>query len=174
MPCIDKLLDEAKISLNQIDAFSCVTGPGSFTGIRVGITTIRAFAYVTEKPCIPISYFDVLRQTSNNSENVICLIDAGNNMKYLAVFDYNGNILLEPKYVDLNTLKLFINEVEEPYTIFSDTELNGYKVILRPMDGSDLIKTFEYARKDKTREINYKKLIPLYVAKSQAERDKGL
>lgn len=174
LPCIDRLFEKADITIKDIDAFSCVSGPGSFTGIRVGITTIRAFAYAYDKPCIDINYFDILARNADSSAEVtVLLADGGNKMKYMTVRDNFGATLLPAQYVDEVTLKKFLSEIEEPFCIVSDCVLDGYKVILRSEDGADFIKAAK-AKIKGGKEITYNELNPLYIAKSQAERDKGL
>ena len=61
MSHIDKVLQDCKLSLQDFDAFAIVSGPGSFTGIRVGMATIKAFAYAYNKPIISTDIFDILR-----------------------------------------------------------------------------------------------------------------
>ncbi len=174
LPCIDRLFDKAGITLDQTDAFSCVSGPGSFTGIRVGITTVRAFAYACNKKCLEMDYFDILIQNADcNVESAVLIVDSGNGMKYISVRDGNNNVLLAPQYVDIDTVKKFLSEIEEPFCIISDAVLEGYDVILRPEDGSDFLKAAEL-KAAQAKLIDYKDIIPLYIAKSQAERDKGL
>lgn len=172
LPCIDKMLDSSDLSLDEIDVFACVSGPGSFTGIRVGITTVRAFAYACNKPCVTMDYFDVLKQNSD-AETVIIIVDAGNKMKYFTVRDKDNNSLLEPKYTDEETLRKFLSEIDEPYNIVSDVEIDGYNVLSRPEDGSDLLKAANLFLKPENYK-NYSLVTPMYIAKSQAERDKGL
>ena len=53
LPLLDSVLKEANLMLKDIDLFVCVQGPGSFTGLRIGIATIKALAKVTQKPIYP-------------------------------------------------------------------------------------------------------------------------
>lgn len=58
---IDKFLSDNNVKLEDIDAFGVVTGPGSFTGIRVGIATVKAFANALNKPVIALNLFDIVK-----------------------------------------------------------------------------------------------------------------
>lgn len=63
---IDKVLQDNKLNLQDFDAFAIVSGPGSFTGIRVGMATIKAFAYAFNKPIICVSIFEILSEEVKN------------------------------------------------------------------------------------------------------------
>jgi len=60
MPMILETMARAKLEMTSIDEYACVVGPGTFTGLRVGLSTVRALAQVAGKPAIPISTFDAL------------------------------------------------------------------------------------------------------------------
>lgn len=72
---------------------------GSFTGIRIGLSTIKAFCYVKSKPCISVSSLEALAYTVNDDDCYICsMIDAKHSNIYYSIFDKkNGNLA---KYVD--------------------------------------------------------------------------
>src|SRR5688572_19647458 len=57
---IDKLLDSAELKFNQVDAFVIALGPGSFTSLRVGLSTVKAFAMATNKPVVGVVSLDVI------------------------------------------------------------------------------------------------------------------
>ena len=57
---IDKFLKDNNVELSEIDAFGVVVGPGSFTGIRVGIATVKAFAYALNKPVVALNRFEIV------------------------------------------------------------------------------------------------------------------
>ena len=63
---IEKILFDAKLTLSDIDVFACITGPGSFTGIRIGAATIKAFNKVCDKKTIAVTNFEVLSKFIKN------------------------------------------------------------------------------------------------------------
>lgn len=74
---ISQVCDEAGISLNEIDVFASGVGPGTFTGIRIGLTTIKTLAWTLKKPIITVSAFDIFSLTApSNHPNTVVLIDA--------------------------------------------------------------------------------------------------
>lgn len=88
LPLIDNTFKEANITINDIDYLACTTGPGSFTGIRIGLSTIKAFAKVINKPIFAISSMDVLAYTHNEDTSNFCIsvIDAKNSRIYYSVY----------------------------------------------------------------------------------------
>lgn len=87
LPLVDKTLKEANISLNDIDHLACSIGPGSFTGIRIGLATVKAFAKVISKPIFAVSSLDILAYTNNDdSDYVISIMDAKNSRIYYCLY----------------------------------------------------------------------------------------
>ncbi len=58
LPSLNDLLNKAELTLDDIDYFGAVVGPGSFTGVRVGVSTVNAFGYATKKPVIGVTAFE--------------------------------------------------------------------------------------------------------------------
>ena len=88
MPLIDKLLKTTNYSLKDINYLACDVGPGSFTGIRIGIATIKAISEVHNIPIVPISSLQALSYNANISDGLICsMIDARNENIYYCIFD---------------------------------------------------------------------------------------
>lgn len=91
MPLIKHIFDETKLSINDIDLFACDKGPGSFTGIRIGVATIKAFADTTNKPCVGISSLMGLTYNIKYEGYICSLIDAKNNNVYYSLFKHENN-----------------------------------------------------------------------------------
>lgn len=88
MPLIERIFNEANLSIEDIDLFCCDKGPGSFTGIRIGIATIKAFIDVREKNGIGVSSLEALAYNVKE-EGIICsLIDAKNDNVYAGLFEH--------------------------------------------------------------------------------------
>ncbi|QWR77594.1 tRNA (adenosine(37)-N6)-threonylcarbamoyltransferase complex dimerization subunit type 1 TsaB [Candidatus Magnetomonas plexicatena] len=87
MPAIDYILKESDTTLSAIDAYVAVTGPGSFTGLRVGINTVKGFALVSGKPIISVSSFEGLALNFPFAKCPVCiLLDARKDDIYVAVY----------------------------------------------------------------------------------------
>ncbi len=91
MPMIDSALKNAEIELSSIDYFACSVGPGSFTGIRIGVAAIKGLADATKKKCIPVSTLEALAYNlSGQSVTAVSVMDARCNQVYCAVFSVQG------------------------------------------------------------------------------------
>jgi tRNA threonylcarbamoyladenosine biosynthesis protein TsaB len=89
VPMIDKLLRKAKLSLKKIDGFCVGRGPGSFTGLRIGITTIKGLAFVINKPVVAIPSLDILAQNARpfrNRTQICTIVDAKQNKVYACLY----------------------------------------------------------------------------------------
>ncbi len=92
IPTIDRLLESAGVSLEQVDVFAIGLGPGSFTSLRVGLATIKAFAIAGAKKVIGIGSLDIIAQAHKGTAcDAICvLVDARRGQVYSCTFDRNG------------------------------------------------------------------------------------
>ena len=116
MPLIDKLLKTTNYSLKDINYLACDVGPGSFTGIRIGIATIKAISEVHNIPIAPISSLQALSYNVNISDGLICsMIDARNENIYYCIFDKNHLPIqdLKAEHIDdaLNCLSKLNNKI---------------------------------------------------------------
>lgn len=185
MPMIKKAFDETNLTLEDIDLLACSKGPGSFTGIRIGISTIKAFEDVYNKLSFGISSLEGLAYNIQNSKYVCSIINAKNNNAYAALFE-NKNDIYELK---LDYLSTDINSIIGTLKPFSNDEITFVG------DGSiefnELLKTafrnacFAQNNANKCNAVSigtaafnhYKNnlnfdnsLLPMYLKKSQAER----
>lgn len=81
------LLDRAGVSVRDIDVFAVATGPGSFTGLRVGIATMQGLAFAEAKPLIGLSGFDALARLAGSSERVATWVDAWRGEVFAALYE---------------------------------------------------------------------------------------
>ncbi len=94
MPMIESVLKSANLSVSDIDGFALSHGPGSFTGIRIGISAIKGLAQPNKKPCVGVSTLRAIAENYNDTDAVICsVMDARCNQVYNAIFKcHNGQI----------------------------------------------------------------------------------
>ncbi|MBQ8503394.1 MAG: tRNA (adenosine(37)-N6)-threonylcarbamoyltransferase complex dimerization subunit type 1 TsaB [Clostridia bacterium] len=91
MPMIDSALRNAEIDLSEIDYFACSVGPGSFTGIRIGVAAIKGLSDATKKKCIPVSTLEALAYNlSGQDVTAVSVMDARCNQVYCAIFSVEG------------------------------------------------------------------------------------
>lgn len=106
VPQIAELLGKHGVSKGDIDAFVVVSGPGSFTGLRVGLAAIKALGEILRKPIVPISLLEVVAFSSGVEGKVIAALDAGRGEVYAGSYQvsHEGAALVEETLVTRNDL----------------------------------------------------------------------
>lgn len=92
LPMIDAMLTNAQIPLTEIGAFAVNAGPGSFTGIRIGVATVKGLAMVSGAPCVPVSTLEAMAwQLEGLADAAVCAaMDARCGQVYQAFFQVSG------------------------------------------------------------------------------------
>ena len=90
VPEIAALLKKRGFTRHQLEAFAVASGPGSFTGLRVGLAAIKAFAEVLEKPIAALSLLEAVASESRTPGKILAALDAGRKEVYLAEFAGEG------------------------------------------------------------------------------------
>lgn len=90
VPQIAALLDKHGFSKTDIGAFAVVSGPGSFTGLRIGLAVIKALAEVLAKPIAAVSLLEALASAGQSQGEVIAALDAGRNEVFLGEYEVGG------------------------------------------------------------------------------------
>ena len=92
MPAIDSVLKWGDITVNDLDGCAVGIGPGSFTGIRIGVATIKSICYAVDKPIVGVSTLEAIAYNLRWSSSIICpLLDARRSETYGAIFEGNTN-----------------------------------------------------------------------------------
>ena len=160
MPKIEEIALKADFDLKKADFLCAVVGAGSFTGIRIGVSTIKAMCFAFNKPCLSITSFDTLAY-NEQGKKVLSLIDAKHNGFYACGYE-NDRVVLEPCYIDRAQVEGLLNE----YQGVSSTEVDGLSLKIVNIS-KGLVKAIE--KKAKEVSFDLESLSPLYVRKSQAE-----
>lgn len=184
MPLIDELLKRNNLSVNEIDLFACSVGPGSFTGIRIGVASIKPMAEVLNKGVASVTSLEALArniETSNSNATIVSLIDARNSQVYCGIF--NNKYELKENYIADD-----INIVIESLKKYENIILVGNGAILHKEILENNINILEFSKNNKQSaesigKMAYQKYLkndictadtinPIYLRKSQAERMK--
>ena len=159
MPTVDSVLSRANADLSSFDYFACVVGAGSFTGIRIGISTVKGFALATGKPTVPITSFEVAAYIVKE-EKCLVLLDALHGSFYAAAYE-GGNEVLAPSYLTEEEAKAWKEKGFVPVglekTLFLEEEIKT----VSPIEG--------LLRVAKEKQGQFGELLALYIRKSQAE-----
>ncbi len=119
-----ELFREAGIGPEEIGAVAASVGPGSFTGIRIGVTTARTFAQARGIPCVAVSSLEVFSQHCGAGHPVAAIFNARRGQVYGAVYDGDGTVLLAPgPYMLTDVLEAVKNR---PETVFYGDGVDAY------------------------------------------------
>lgn len=167
MPEIDALLKRAGVKISDVDVFGACIGPGSFTGLRVGLTAVKTFCYALDKPSFAVNNLR-LNSYNNNSDKVISVADAGNKVCYIAAFDGEETVV-PTKCVTLDDARALIAEHPD-FAVTTDLKLAG---VFDGTSGAGERELRLAVEKHISGLIDQKELLPLYVRKPQPERGEG-
>lgn len=189
LPIIDKTLNEANLNLDNIDLFATINGPGSFTGIRIGLATIKAFSQVKDIDIFSISSIDLIsyvafKKSNEQEKYVLSLIDAKNNRVYYGLnklYKTDDNKITIEKILDVNNelIEDVVKNISKKDILIAGNCINNFKDILSsiPSKQYDLYPTTEdlidcYLNLADTKKYMYNAydLDALYARPSQAER----
>ena len=111
---IKKFLDEKRLKLNDFDAFVVGAGPGSFTGLRVSFSIIKAFSVALKKPVISLgSFYSLAYKVKNHASQIAAFSDAGRDLIYGAVFKVKKEQIRKIKKESFFKLEEFINTFKD-------------------------------------------------------------
>ena len=164
---VKRVIDEAGFDANDVDNILVVNGPGSFTGVRIGVTIAKTYGYLINKDIIPVSSLKSLAISSNDKDIIMSVISANRNNYYVGIYDKNYNNLIDEQFVSANRLLELINEYN-PYIVSNDFYVLGKHKFSKV--NLDIEKIVDYY-KDMDK-INYHALVPNYLKLPQAMENK--
>ena len=182
MPLVEKTLNEAKLKLDDIEYLAVVVGPGSFTGIRIGVASCKAMAEIKGLKVVPVYSLDSVAANEVENGNVICsMIDARNNQVYCGIYDNKINKLEVFMADDIENVLLVLNKYDD-IVFVGDGAVLHEDMIREKMVGKKIV--FSSNNKQNAESLGiiaYKKIkngeftdpdsvVPVYLRKSQAER----
>lgn len=92
---VDKLLTETEVGLSEIDLFTAATGPGSFTGLRIGLATIKALSSTLDRPTAGVPTLEAVALSGGTSKASVALLPAGRGEVFAQLFSVSGSALVE-------------------------------------------------------------------------------
>lgn len=153
---VDGVLEEAGLVVSDIDEFAVDIGPGSFTGVRIGVSFVNALAYSNKKPVYAVPSLAALRNLAPDEKTVCVMLDARNGNGYAAVYDKLGCILEPCACIQSEIIERFSSDAVCIGDAFDkDCECDAALVIMEAL---------------RSREHSVKTAVPLYLRPSQAER----
>lgn len=184
MPMVEKTIQESGISIKDIDLFAITHGPGSFTGVRIGIASVKGMADALGKKCVAVSTLEAIAEPLKSEDVIACAVmDARCNQVYTAIFN-NGNRLCEDKAVLIDELGEELKQYDKKIVFIGDGSVLCYeklcKIIqncevaeekIRYVHGSSVGFVAEGKIKNGEESINSANLVPFYLRLPQAERE---
>lgn len=188
VPLIKVMLEELNLKIEDIDLYGVSVGPGSFTGLRIGIATMKSFAHVFDKPIVGVSTLKAMAYNLPFNEVIVPMIDARRDRVYSGIYGFDGCEFVEMNEPGILYIK-DLNDYTKDYdnlVVLGDGSIEyedsirkslGDKVKFATVGTMDCravsiaelaLKMYEDGRVD-----DYYSLAPEYLRPSQAEREKG-
>ena len=182
MPMIDELLKKVNMDISEIDLFACSEGPGSFTGLRIGIGTVKGLAYGLGKSVVGVSTLEALAHNIFFTDCVIApIMDARRNQLYNALYRYDGEKLIEvtpPRALSVEELceeisekTIFVGDGVLPYKDKISQILGDKALFASPQNVLQRAGSVAYAALYK-KPVDAEELTAVYLRKPQAERER--
>lgn len=187
MRLIDSILKEYEIDINDIDAFIISRGPGSFTGLRIGMATLKGLAFASKKPLISVSTLDALAYNSISFQGIICpIMDALRDNIYTCLYkNENNNLtpLIKEQCLNINELVTILKEQTLPIILVGDGVAKHKEFLQENIPNSFFAPNHSnFPKASSVGELGIKKINdgvienidsinPIYLRKSQAERE---
>ncbi len=188
LPMIDKALKDSECSLSDIDLIAVTNGPGSFTGLRIGVATVKGLCHGAKKPVVGISTLECMAYNLPYCEHIICpIMDARREQVYNGVYEWSGEELVqikEPRAMALEELLAEFENIDKKVVFLGDgvpvyreiiCKAMGDKALFAP-EGAQIQRASSLApiarkRFEKGEATSSYELLPVYLRKSQAERE---
>lgn len=163
LPIIDKGLNDNKLTLKDIDKIFVVNGPGSFTGIRVGVTVAKTIAWALKKDIIPLSSLELIATTNTSKKYIVPMIDARRNNVFAGIYDGELKYIKEDKLISIEELSKLNSDYE--FVSYDNIKLES---VIKP--NVDILKIINKHINDIG--INPHNLNPNYLKLTEAEENK--
>lgn len=162
-PLIDELFTSVEWNINDIERIFVVNGPGSFTGIRIGVTIAKVLAWTRNIPISTISELELLATTNHKHKYIVPCIDARREAVFAGIYDNSGSVLND-QYITIQKLNNIIDEKKDVVAVsYDDLTLNCE--VIKPQ--IDIKKIVEKHINDKF--LNPHEVNPIYLKLTEAE-----
>ena len=180
MTIMENTLEENKIKLSDIDLIACSVGPGSFTGIRIGVSSIKAIAEVLDVPVAAVTSLEALaKNVESKGVTIVSLIDAKNDQVYAGIFDdeYNKKeeYIADSIYTVIERVKeydnvIFVGNAAIKYKELLDSNFENVVVADNNLQSASSVGKIGYKKHKEKDLTSADTIMPMYLRKSQAER----
>lgn len=163
---VSEMFDEANLSVDDIDKIIVVNGPGSFTGIRIGLTFAKVYAWAKKIEVTSISSLDAMAISTNISTNKVPMLNARRGYVYTGIYSKDNELLFDNSYIKLDEFMNSLNKLDNYKIISNDEEIELDKIEYNP----NILEIVSYYKNKES--INPHELNPNYLKKTAAEEAK--
>lgn len=160
---IEDLFKENNVKPREIDSIMVINGPGSFTGLRIGATIAKVYAWSFNLKLIPISTLKAYALSYSNYDYYVSVIDARRDHIYAGIYDSNYNNIIEEQYISIEELNIKLNEFNN-YIVIGNIDIKDNKSNIPNLNIS---KIYNYYKDNNG--VNPHSLVPYYLKKVEAE-----
>ena len=166
LPKIAEMLNKVGIEPKDIDKIIVVNGPGSFTGIRVGLTIAKVYAWSLNIPITTITSLEAMKVSCSYDGPIVSIIDARRDYSYASIYNFD-NCILKPQHISNEKLKEILIKLEDYIIVTNDeTSLEGKKCKYDP-NILDIVNKFV-----EKENVNPHLVNPEYLKLTEAEESK--
>ena len=186
LPMIESMLRCFDLSTDEIDLFAASSGPGSFTGVRIGAATIKGLAFDSQKPCIGVSTPEALAENLSMMNGLVCpVMNARRKQVYTALFRFengNGTRLMPDSAIAVSELDEKLSVYDEPIYLVGDGYELAKELLTHPSYNTHerLKRQSAYSVAQVARKLyqsgvctSDSAMVPTYLRPSQAERERN-
>ena len=181
LPMVKHLMTTLNVANDQIDAYAVSNGPGSFTGVRIGVATIKGLAFGKNKKCVEVSTIEALAENLEGFDGIVCpIMNARRGQVYTGAF-LNGKRIIDDTCMMLSDLISMLEAYNESiyfvgdgYSLIQDKEIANLKTtpeMLRYQNAYSVGK-IAYRKLLNEEAVTDKSLSVEYLRKPQAERER--
>ena len=184
MPMIDSAIKQSGIEISDIDLIVSANGPGSFTGLRIGISAVKGLSHATNIPVVGVSILEAMAYNLPYCEYIVSpIMDARRNQVYNALYEWKDDELLEisePRALSIEELAqellradkkvIFLGDGVDVHKEFIKEKL-GDKALFAPVSAKEQRASGLAAAAKNKKAISCYELAPVYLRKPQAERE---
>ena len=167
MPILEQIFKENNIKPNMVSKIMVINGPGSFTGIRIGVTIAKIYAWALNINIVPISSLKAYAISNKGYDYYVSIIDARRNYVYAGIYDKDYNNVIKESYISKDELVDKVNSLSNVLVI-GDTSLGDFTVRSNKID---VVSIYNYFKNDSG--INAHMVNPVYLKKTEAEEKLG-
>lgn len=168
LPLISDMFKDVNLTPSDIDKILVVNGPGSFTGVRIGVTIAKIFSWALSKRISVISSLEAMATSVENFDYVVPMIDARRGYVFAGIYDQNGKAVMGNQYILKTTLEVAMDQLPGKVCVVSNDDLSckNFSSFSYKPNYLQIVSRFE-----NNEELNPHLVYPEYLKRTEAEEN---